>query len=144
MFKKILVAVDGSPHSRAALEVARGLAETLSAELWIVHAYDPTSDLLGYTDFAQRVAQRKSQGQKLLDALRGTLAESPLPVSEELIEGPGAEAILKVADIRGADLIVMGTRGLGALGDMVLGSVTRKVTQQAACPVMLARASEAV
>ena len=143
MFRRILVAVDGSPHSRAALEVARGLGEALGAELWIVHAYAPTSDLLGYTDFTQRVSQRKSRGQTLLDEMRRSLGESPLAVTEELIEGPGAEAILKVAATRAVDLIVMGTRGLGALGDMVLGSVSRKVTQGAACPVMLARAPEA-
>jgi nucleotide-binding universal stress UspA family protein len=140
MFKKILAAVDGSAHSRAALDYARRVAETVGAELWILHAFAPTSDLLGYTDFAERVAQRKSQGQKLLAELRQGLADSPLPITEELLEGPGAEAILRVAGNHGVDLIVMGTRGLGAIEGVVLGSVSRKVTQQAPCPVMLVRA----
>ena len=57
---------------------------------------------------------------------------------EELHEGPEAESILKVAESRKADLIVMGTRGLGMLKSYLVGSVSRKVIHHASCPVMVA------
>jgi nucleotide-binding universal stress UspA family protein len=60
-------------------------------------------------------------------------------VEEDLLEGPAAEAILSAAAIRNADLIVMGSRGMGSLKGMVFGSVSTKVSHYAPCPVMVVR-----
>jgi nucleotide-binding universal stress UspA family protein len=60
-----------------------------------------------------------------------------LKVYEELIDGPEAEAILKVAENHQADLIVMGTRGFGAVKGLLVGSVSRKVIHLSTCPVMV-------
>jgi len=60
-----------------------------------------------------------------------------LKVYEELIDGSEAEAILKIAETRQADLIVMGTRGFGAVKGLLVGSVSRKVLHLSACPVMV-------
>ncbi|MCK7482230.1 MAG: universal stress protein [Candidatus Moduliflexus flocculans] len=60
-------------------------------------------------------------------------------MDEDLLEGPAAEAILSAAAIRNSDLIVMGSRGMGALKGMVLGSVSTKVFHYAPCPVMVVR-----
>ena len=142
MFHQIIVAVDGSDHSLQATVCAREIAEKFGAELIIVHAYPHTSDLLGYSEFEKAVAKRKFNGQQVIDRARELLAGSDLRVNEELLEAPEAEAILAVAETQKADLIVIGSRGLGSLGGMVFGSVSRKVAHHAKCPVMMVKAEK--
>lgn len=139
MFKHILLAVDGSKHSDLAADYAAGLAATFPSALHVVHAYPQTSDLLGYDDFEKLVSRRKAAGQRILDKVRERLADRGLTIQEDLLEGPEAEAILAAAASQKADLIVMGTRGLGTIEGMLFGSVSRKVSQHASCPVMLIR-----
>ncbi len=139
MFKNIIAATDGSDHSNRAVEQAKQLAEHFGATLWLVHAYHHTSDLLGYEDFEKIVAQRKARGQVILDETRKLLENCSIKVEEELIEGPEAQAIINVANTRNADLIVIGTRGRGAIEGMLFGSVSTKVAQYAKCSVMVTR-----
>lgn len=139
MFKRIIVAVDGSDHSDKALEYAKGLAETFGSKLWLVHAFPRTSDLIGYDEYEHLIARREGAGQAILNKARERLGDGKFEIQEELLEGPPAEAILSVAQTREADLIVMGCRGLGSLQGLLFGSVGNKVAQYATCPVMLAR-----
>ena len=139
MFRKILLAVDGSSHSDLAVDYAGKLAAAFDATLLIVHAYAQTSDLLGYDDIEKRVAARKTAGQGVIDRARQRLADSSLTITEDLLEGPEAEAILAAATAQKVDLVVMGTRGLGAIKGMLFGSVSHKVAQHVHCPVMLIR-----
>ncbi len=139
MFKQIIVAIDGSEHSHRALEYAKGLTEQFEAKLWLVHVFPHTSDLLGYDEYEKLIAQREGAGQGILDEARQKLGSITFDAQEELLEGPEAEAILTVAETRQADLIVMGTRGLGSLQGLLLGSVSQKVVQHASCPVMVVR-----
>jgi nucleotide-binding universal stress UspA family protein len=139
MFRKILLAVDGSPNSDLAVDYAAKLAAAFDATLLIVHAYAQTSDLLGYDDIEKRVAARKTTGQGVIDRARQRLAGSSATITEDLLEGPEAEAILAAADAQKVDLVVMGTRGLGAIKGMLFGSVSHKVAQHVHCPVMLIR-----
>jgi len=137
MFKQILVGIDGSEHSYRALDYARNLAEHYGAAVCLLSAYRRTSDLLGYEDYEKLLSRRKAAGQLILDEARKRLGQATFTVEEELLEGPPADAILKAARIRKVDLIVVGSRGRGTLEGMVLGSVSSKVTQLAACPVMV-------
>ena len=139
MFDHILIAVDGSSHSDKALDYARGLAERFSARLLLVHVYPQTSDLLGYSDFERLVSRRQAAGQKIIADARRRLGEIDAAVLEDLLEGPEAEAILSAAQAHEVDLIVMGTRGRGAIEGLLFGSVSRKVTHLASCPVLLIR-----
>jgi nucleotide-binding universal stress UspA family protein len=139
MFQKILLAVDGSAHSDKAADYAAGLAAAFQAALFVVHAYPQTSDLLGYDDFERLVARRKAAGQTVLDRVRDRLKDHDVSAQEDLLEGPEAEAILASAEAHKADLVVMGTRGLGTIEGMLFGSISRKVSQHAPCPVLLAR-----
>ena len=139
MFGHILVAVDGSHHSDKALDYARGLAEGFGARLLIVHVYPQISDLLGYRDFERLVSRRQAAGQKIISAARQRLGRIDAAVLEDLLEGPEAEAILSAAQAHSVDLIVMGTRGRGAFEGLLFGSVSRKVTHLAPCPVLLIR-----
>ncbi len=139
MFEQIVVALDGSEHSHRALENAKHLAECSGATLWLVHAFVHTSDLWGHDKYDELVMQRKTAGQDILDEAREKLGETTFDIHEELLEEPAAEAILNVAEVRNADLIVMGTRGHGSLQGMLVGSVGNKVLNHAHCPVMLVR-----
>jgi nucleotide-binding universal stress UspA family protein len=137
MFQNIVVAFDGSDYSHKALSCAQSIAERFEATLWLVHVFSNPSDLLGYADYEKLFARRKSAGQTIIDDARRELGPKALSVHDELIEGSEAQGILKVAENCKADLIVMGTRGLGAVKGFLVGSVSRKVIHFAACPVMV-------
>ena len=137
MFNNIILAIDGSEYSQRAIEYARSLSERYSAALWLVHVFSNTSDLLGYQDFQKLYARRKSAGQAVLDDAKSLLGKTTFKVHEELLEGSEAEAILKVAEKNRADLIVMGTRGFGAVKGLLIGSVSRKVIHLSTCPVLV-------
>ncbi|MBW2433419.1 MAG: universal stress protein [Deltaproteobacteria bacterium] len=137
MFKNIVCAYDGSEYSQKALQRAKAIAERFEATLWLVHVFRNPSDLLGYTDYEKLFAKRKSAAQVVLDDARRQLGRTTFPVQEKLQDGLETESILKVAENCKADLIVMGTRGLGAVKGLLVGSVSRKVIHYAECPVMV-------
>ena len=137
MFKNIVVAVDGSEYSDRALQHAKSIGERFEAKLWLAHIFPHTSDLLGYEDYEKFFSKRKAIGQTILDDARQKLGPTTLNVREELEEGPEAESILKIAKKCQADLIVMGTRGLGTIKGILIGSVSRKVIHLASVPVMV-------
>lgn len=137
MFKNIVLAFDGSEYSRKALRCAKAVAERFEATLYLVHVFRNPSDLLGYADYEKLFSKRKSAAQAILDDALQELGHITFTVQEELQEGIEAESILKVAESCKADLIVMGTRGLGAVKGFLVGSVSRKVIHYASGPVMV-------
>ena len=94
-------------------------------------------NFLGYADFEKLFAKRKSAAQTVMDDARQKLGRTAFTVQEELQEGNETELILKVAENCAADLIVMGTRGLGTVKGFLVGSVSRKVIHYASCSVMV-------
>ncbi len=137
MFKTILLAYDGSEHAKRAAQVAKAEKEAHGARLLVVHVYEPVPDYLGEPFFEEALKRRLERAERVLKeglALVGLPSENGL-----LLEGEPAGAILEAARAEGADLIVMGTRGLGALGGLFLGSQSQKVVAQAPCPVLLVR-----
>ena len=139
MFNLIVVALDGSTHSLKALDFAIELAEKHDSKLILLHAFHYTSDLWGSESFNQMVGTRKGRGEKIIKDACRHLGEVPFDVEEDLLEGPAAEAILSVVETRHADLVVMGTRGMGSLKGLLFGSVSTKVTHYAPCSVMVVR-----
>ena len=137
MFQNILIAVDGSDYSNKALSYAKDMAATYSATVWLVHVLTHPSGMLGYDDFEKLYAKRKHAGQSILDDALAALGETNLEIHRELLEGPEPESILNSAKKNQADLIIMGTRGMGALKGLLVGSVSRKVIHLADCPVMV-------
>jgi nucleotide-binding universal stress UspA family protein len=137
MFDCIVFATDGSDHARKALDYARNLADLHKSRVFIVHVYPNLSDFLGFKDYSDIATQRIANGEKILDEAAEALSSHGLTVETELLEGPTAEAILQVAEVRKADLIILGARGLGTLKGLLLGSVSHKVLQHASCPVLI-------
>lgn len=139
MFKNILVAVDGSDHSLKAARLAGDLARLTNASLYLVTAFDPIPSFLGEPDRQRVISAHLKAAEQAVAKGRHEIGEISGKLDQEVIEGPAAEAIIRIAKTRSPDLIVMGTRGLGQLSGWVLGSQSQKVVSHAPCPVLLAR-----
>ena len=142
MFKNILLATDGSAHAWEALAYAQDLALREQAQVVVVHAFDPVPSYLGDPWRNRVMARHVSAGEEVADEAAAALREAGVEVVVEVLEGPPAEAILRVAQVRSCDLIVMGSRGHGALTSLLLGSVSHRVLVHARAPVMIVRAEE--
>ena len=139
MFQRIVYATDDSDHARKALNYVREIAKTRHSHVFILNAFPVISDLLGHKEYDAVASRRIAHGRKIADKATAELAEEDITVEQEVLEGPTAEAILRVADIRKADLIVLGARGRSSFKGMLLGSVSQKVIQHADCPVLVVR-----
>lgn len=139
MFKHIMFATDGSEHSSKALAAALDMAKQYGAEVCIVHAYPDVSDMLGTPTYDDLVEHRVLAGNKVINAAAKSFEQAGIKVHRELLSGPPAETIIRVAQVRGCEMIVMGARGLGELAGLLLGSVSQRVAQHAHCPVMVVR-----
>lgn len=141
MFTKILLATDGSSHSKEALKYARDLALRGDALVIVVHAFPATPTYLGEPWREQVISRDVLEGNRLANQAAETLREAGVKVLVEVLEAPAADAILRVADVRQCDLIVMGSRGHGDLASLLLGSVSHRVLAHAHVPVMIVRAA---
>ena len=121
------------------LKHATNLARSLNSRLVLVHAYPDLADVEGYSDYDLLAAKRKEKGKEVLEAMRSAVEEPTLVEDAVLLQGPEAQAILKAAEDHKAQLIVMGTRGLGSFKGWLVGSVSQKVAHLAECPVLLVR-----
>ncbi len=140
MFNHILLAVDGSEHSLNAAQTASQLARSMnSADLRIVVVYDSVPPLLGNPDFQVILNARLDETERILQNTVKMVGEIPARVHTETIAGDPAESIIKIAEAHSCDLIVMGSRGLGRLAGLVLGSTSQKVVSHAPCPVLIVR-----
>jgi nucleotide-binding universal stress UspA family protein len=140
MFERILLAVDGSEHALHATRKAAELARlTKPVEFRIVVAYDPIPLYLGEPNMQLVITNRKGEAEEVLNAAMKEVGTVPCEIHTELLEGDPASAILEVAKVRNSDVIVMGSRGLGRLAGLLLGSTSQKVVSHAPCPVLIVR-----
>ena len=146
MFKRILVAVDGSPTSELALQTAIRLATALQAQLRIVHAAD-IANINQDAEFPNRSRMAESiikNGQDILSSAEasavsaGVAAETML-ITIDTLKKRIPEFIAEYAETWPADLIVIGTHGRRGLARLVLGSVAEGVARVASKPVLLVR-----
>jgi len=145
---KILVCTDGSEHSKKALERAATIAEGCYAtvnDLAIIHVYDHKLDLsaLYYGGegsyptqadverFRELLEEQKLEREKILQDALKYFEEKGLKARTIFKEGKIADTILKIARDEKFDMIVLGSRGLGGLKKMFLGSVSSSVVQEA-------------
>ena len=140
----ILVPTDGSDHACKAVELAADLAQKYEAKLVVMHVMSPSwqervpEELRSYAhsehmDETQRGIM-DSVGRQILRRAETAAREQGLEDVETLLEvGDVAARVLAAAKGQGADLIVMGSRGLGDLAGLLQGSVSHKVTAHAHC-----------
>lgn len=138
--RHILAAIDDSPHAQAASAQAVQLARRHKATLTFLHVAIPATPRNPMSRAeALRVAHlAEATGQRLLVEAQ-LRAASPGCCRTELHVGPPAELICRRARELSVDLIVVGSRGLGLLDRLFLGSVSAAVTQRAHCSVLIVR-----
>lgn len=140
--REIVVGVDGSPGAGHALGWAAAYAAPGEQRLRLVHAHVPYSrqypfDLTaaGPGLDAAEARGRAAAESVLADAAARVRAEADVDVVTELVEGDAAQALLERS--AGADLLVVGARGLGGFAGLLLGSVSQRCVQHASCPVVV-------
>jgi len=140
-FRVVVVGVDGSRESEAALRFASDEAKLRGALLRIVCAWEPSaSGYLGEA-FVPTPDEFVHAEQHAEDVLRGALQQlqgESLEVEAVAEEGGPAAVLLEQA--AGADLLVVGSRGLGTAKRLMLGSVSHELAQHARCPIVIVRA----
>jgi len=142
MFKKILLAIDGSRDAAEATRYAQELALRNDAQVFVVHVIPSVPMYLGDPWQQEAISQNAIEGEKITEPVARQLREAGVDVVVEMLEGSPADGILRVANVREPDLIVMGSRGHGDLTSLLLGSVSHRVLAHTRVPVMIAKASE--
>lgn len=133
MFRRILVATDGSPRSLGAARLAATLARCTGSAITLVHV------VTGELPPATVAGTPEAAGEEILHRTRAHLGTSALEVEERLLQGGPAAEILRLAAEEHFDLIVVGDRHLTRMQRLLLGSVSRVVVEHAPCSVMVAR-----
>ncbi|MGM3277649.1 universal stress protein [Ralstonia sp. 24A2] len=146
MYKKILVAVDGSETSKLALAEAVRLAKAFQSSVRAVYIVDSPAMLfdVGYYDPSELRKSFIQAGTALLADTAATLTTAGLPQETALVETENvgedvAAALQRDAVQSGADVVVIGTHGRRGLAHAMLGSVAEKFIRQATTPVLLVR-----
>ncbi len=147
-FKRILVPVDGSDASSAAVALALKVAQSGgdASELVFCHVVDAAAEYLAasqaqYIGGAQDLIQEeRAAGAKLVDAAVKTAEDAGMKATAEVLEGNPAAAIVRRARDGGFDLIVTGTHGRRGVERLVLGSTVEGVLRATAVPVLAVKA----
>jgi len=144
--KTIVIATDGSPSALEAVEYGLELASDQDAEPIFVHVA-PATEVLPVTGFglgatpASVPHELDAHDREALDAAVEIAEMRGLEAKAELLTGNAADAIVAYADSVDADLIVVGSRGHGAIAGALLGSVSQSVLREARRPVLIVRAA---
>ena len=142
-FTTIIVPTDFSRASDAALGYARMLAARFGASLHLLHVVDePGSWSEVYAAIPDIRDRLSADAARRLEAMASCLPP-PVRASSAVVCGAPVPSIVKEAETRGADLIVMGTHGRRGMGHLLLGSVAERVVRLAPCPVLTVRESRA-
>jgi nucleotide-binding universal stress UspA family protein len=146
---KILLAVDGSAYSHAAIEEVIRRPWPPESELKVITAFEapiivgmePWAATPSYFEQLEKAVRDGASSviDGALDKLK-RISDPTLKVSSEIIQGPPGQVIVEAAERWGADLIIMGSRGLGAWNRLLLGSVSSAVVHHAKCSVEIVRA----
>lgn len=146
MFKNILVPTDGSDQSQQAVRTAVNLAKLHQAKITGIHVIPDYHLLIAYEGAFDPVTEERieeearERAERYLDFVRKTARAADVPCDTvcETSDHP-YDAILKTAEARGCDLIMMTSHGRKGLAAVLLGSETRKVLTHARVPVLVVR-----
>lgn len=144
---KILIATDASEDALLATRAAIDLSGRTGAELHLVHAWQdlrpPALPAMAIDEYSQAYEQWKREAGKLLDEEAKRLRSAGGTVSEaHLREGRPAEEITKLAEELNVGFVIIGSRGLGAMKRLVMGSVSEGVVHLATRPTLVVRGGE--
>lgn len=139
MYQHILLAADGSQNSiraaKEALKIAQINAETVVTIIFIIDMEKAKTDVLHSSSIESLYMERRRK----LVPIEELFNEHQVRYKVEIIHGSPGPEIIKFANTQNVDLVVIGSRGLNSLQEMVLGSVSHKVMKRVQCPAMLVK-----
>lgn len=145
-FNNILLPTDGSEHSLKAARYAAEIAEKCGSKVIIMHVLEaPVSDQPIEVGIEARIAVEdemrvKERGRTVMERTKKIFDEADIHVvTKYFCCGRPRGAIVRTAEKENIDLIVMGSRGVGGVSRLMLGSVADGVSRQAPCPVLIVR-----
>ena len=145
MFTRIVVGTDGSETAAEAVRQAVDLAKLAGAQLSIVSAYEPVpkrrleDEQQGAPADVQHEIGPREDVNLVLDGAAAAARKEGVDVQTHPIEGAPSDAILNVAEETGADLIVVGNKGMTGARRFLLGSVPNKISHHAPCDVWIVK-----
>ena len=139
MYKKIILATDGSEHAKRAAENAMRIAKCTEGALveivFVVDSDKVKSDVISNWNSADLDGKRKERIREVEKLARS----SEVSYKVTILQGEPGPVIVEYANNHQADIIVIGSRGLSGLQQFVLGSVSHKVAKRANCPVLIVK-----
>ena len=145
METSIVCGVDGSPDSRSALRVAAGMADRLQLQLVVAHIGEPAyvpyaaaapfGGMAGHYALMDEIESHEEAAERLLEEV--VVTAGLVNTERRIGVGVPAEQLADIADEVDAELIVVGSRGRGALKSALLGSVSNALVGVARCPVLI-------
>ena len=145
MFNSIVVGTDGSDTATQAVREAVDMAKAVGATLELVSAYAPVSEQRlraerrDAPEDMQWAINPKQEVELALSDAADIAREAGVQVNTHARQGDAADAILDVAEEQGADLIIVGNKGMTGAKRFLLGSVPDKISHHAPCSVMIIR-----
>jgi len=140
--RTILLPVDGSENSSRAVKRAIEISkEADGAKLLLVTAFPPivSGNVKSFFSAEEIQSYYQEEGQKALAPAKALLDAEGIEYESEVLVGPVAQTVADYAKKKNVDTIIMGTRGLGTVTGMLLGSVTTKVLSLVDIPVLLVK-----
>lgn len=143
-YRKILVPFDSSSQAMSAVEHAVKLAMVSGAAVTLFHVMQemPAGSKERAGNQRESIAgDYKAGGLSILEKLKENYAEHDVKIDIAVTVGSPAKEIIKKAKIENYDVIIMGSRGLGKIPGLLMGSVSNKVCRGASCPVIVIHAN---
>jgi len=144
VFSSIVVGMDGSDTAREAVTQATALARSVGARIELVSAYEPVSDArlresIAVPQDLHWIINPREDVEAALEDAAAAIRAAGVEVEIFARQGDPADAILDAAEERGADLIIVGNKGMTGAKRFLLGSVPNKVSHHAPCSVLIIR-----
>lgn len=138
MYERILVPTDGSEEVEQAISYAIDLAAEQGATIYAVYVINTATygSLPMETSWEGITDMFKNEGQRAIDRVEELAAEAGVPVEGALLEGTPSREIVRYAEKRDCDLVVIGTHGRGGIDRLLLGSVAERVVRTSPIPVL--------
>ena len=137
--KEIMVAIDGSEGSEAAIEEALRLARATAAHITFACVRKPPPSFFGSPYYERLLLSEVGKAREIVAEALARAKDVGVEAQATTLEGDPADEIVSLADNRAADLIVMGSRRQGPLAGALVGSVSSEVIQHANVPVLIAK-----
>jgi len=132
----VVIATDGSESAERAVIAGARMAHTLGTRAVLVYVR-PSIGLLGEPDYQEKLSDQMAYARAALDRAQTLVHREGCEADEEILEGNAPDQVVELARARNAPLIVVGTRGLGAVTGALLGSVSSAIIHRTDRPVLV-------